>query len=59
MTDEKCYHITCKSNDLCVPTYSIKPETSEHIVMILVKTVDDESWEEVLQRQGIIMNLYI
>lgn len=51
MTDTKCYHIACKSNELCVPSSKLNSETAEHLTLVLVKPTDDESWEEVLRRQ--------
>lgn len=54
MTDEKCYHIACKSNDLCMPSLRRNPDSAEHIVMVLVKPKDGDSWEEDLQQQSIL-----
>lgn len=52
MTNEKCYHVTCKSNELCVPTPNTNSERSGQITLVLVKPTDDESWEEVLRQNG-------
>ncbi|CAG9767299.1 unnamed protein product [Ceutorhynchus assimilis] len=51
MTDDKCYHITCTSNELCVPTMNMNPNTVDHVAMVLVKPTDDDTWEDVLAAQ--------
>lgn len=52
MTDDKCYHITCKSNELCVPSSKFNSDAADHLTLVLVKPTDDESWEEALRQQG-------
>lgn len=49
MTDNKCYHISCKSNELCAPS-KFSAETAEHLTLVLVKPTDEEPWEEVLRQ---------
>ncbi|XP_023029330.2 dyslexia-associated protein KIAA0319-like protein isoform X1 [Leptinotarsa decemlineata] len=51
MPKDKCFHITCNSNELCIPTPSLNIDSSEHFNLILVKPTDDETWQEVLQQQ--------
>lgn len=51
MTDDKCYHISCKSNELCIPTMHLDPVTAEHVAMVLVKPTDDDNWEDELAAQ--------
>lgn len=53
MNIDTCYHITCNSNEMCIPTLNINPDTSNHISMVLVKpTDDDNNWEDILEQQG-------
>lgn len=50
MTDDKCYHISCTSNELCVPTRSPNPDTFDHVSMVLVRPVaPDDSWDDSMQ----------
>ncbi|KAL1497900.1 hypothetical protein ABEB36_008782 [Hypothenemus hampei] len=51
MSDDKCYHVACTSNELCIPTINRNPQTVDHVNMMLVKPTDDESWEDVLAPQ--------
>ncbi|XP_030751271.1 dyslexia-associated protein KIAA0319 homolog [Sitophilus oryzae] len=51
LTDDKCYHINCNSNELCIPTLNTNPETIDHVQMVLVKPTDDDSWSYVLESQ--------
>ncbi|KAF7265718.1 hypothetical protein GWI33_020801 [Rhynchophorus ferrugineus] len=51
MTDDKCYHVNCNSNELCIPTLNLNPETIDHVQMVLVKPTDDDSWKYVLAAQ--------
>lgn len=52
MNIDTCYHITCNSNEMCIPTLNINPETSNQISMVLVKpTDDDNNWEDILEQQ--------
>lgn len=52
MSENKCYHVSCKSNDLCVPMVNTNPDASEHSTLVLVRPTDDESWEDVLRQHG-------
>lgn len=52
MTDDKCYHVACNSNELCIPTLNSNPQTIEHVAMVLVKPTDEDTWEDVLAPQG-------
>ena len=56
MTDQKCYHIKCTSNDVCIPVENPNMDyTARHVSMVLVKPISDreESWEEILNEEGI------
>jgi len=57
MRDDKCYHVKCYSNELCVPILNMNPLTMDHVNMVLVKPTDDESWEDVLAQQGVYQPL--
>ncbi|KAJ8953581.1 hypothetical protein NQ318_003003 [Aromia moschata] len=48
MNDDKCYHVSCNSNELCIPTLTMNPDTSNHVSMVLVKPTDEENWEDIL-----------
>lgn len=48
MTDEKCYHITCVSDELCKPVVSLNPDSKDRVSMVLVKPTDEDSWQDVL-----------
>ncbi|CAH1180374.1 unnamed protein product [Phaedon cochleariae] len=52
MHNDKCYHITCNSNELCMPTPTANTATSDNFYLILVKPTDDQSWEDILQGPG-------
>lgn len=52
INDNKCYHIECASDDLCVPSVKLSPESAEHLTLILVNPKGNDSWEEVLRQQG-------
>ncbi|KAJ8979867.1 hypothetical protein NQ317_016051 [Molorchus minor] len=51
MNDEKCYHITCNSNELCIPTFTSNPDTTDHVYMVLVKPTDEDTWEDIISQQ--------
>ncbi|XP_050298376.1 dyslexia-associated protein KIAA0319-like protein [Anthonomus grandis grandis] len=51
MTDDKCYHVACSSNELCIPTRNTNPDTVNHVAMVLVKPTDEDTWEDVLAPQ--------
>ncbi|KAK9883051.1 hypothetical protein WA026_001259 [Henosepilachna vigintioctopunctata] len=54
MNDLKCYHISCSSNELCLPTLHNDPDIRKNVYMVLVKPVEDEeSWEEILNSQDV------
>ena len=48
MSDAKCYHITCTSDELCKPVLSPNPESKDHIMMVLVRPTDEDRWQDVL-----------
>lgn len=53
MNIDICYHITCNSNEVCVPTLSLNPEVASGVSMVLVKPADeDDTWEDILEQQG-------
>lgn len=52
MNLDKCYHIECASDELCVPSVKLNPESAAHLTLILVNPKGNESWEEVLRQQG-------
>ncbi|KAG5899774.1 hypothetical protein JTB14_006109 [Gonioctena quinquepunctata] len=54
MHNDKCYHITCNSNELCIPMSSPNLGPVEHDYLILVKPTDEQSWQEVLQQQEFV-----
>ncbi|XP_060521492.1 dyslexia-associated protein KIAA0319 homolog [Cylas formicarius] len=51
LSDETCYHIMCTSNELCIPTKNLNLATVDHVLMVLVKPTDDDTWEDVLARE--------
>nr|CAI5843930.1 unnamed protein product [Callosobruchus analis] len=51
MNKDKCYHIQCDSDELCLPTPSENPDTSKFLSMVLVKPTGPYSWEDVIQQQ--------
>lgn len=55
--NDKCYHITCYSNELCLPTLSTNPDAKNNVAMILVKPTDDDTWEDILQPQEQLLNM--
>lgn len=59
MTAEKCYHITCASNELCMPVLSPKVATRNQFAMVLVRAVGDDNWENLLSKRGMINKLII
>lgn len=60
MTDEKCYHIHCVSNELCMPFLSPNPETFDHVSMILVRPVLlEDSWEDIIRQEGNVTTFII
>lgn len=52
MKDTKCYHVTCKTDELCLPILSSNTETLDHVSMVLVRPTDQDTWEDVLREQG-------
>lgn len=58
MTAEKCYHITCASNELCMPVLSPKVATRNQFAMVLVRAVGDDNWENLLSKRDQIENAY-
>lgn len=52
MTDGKCYHVSCKSDELCLPVMSPNADSVERISMVLVQPTDEDTWEDVLQQRG-------
>lgn len=53
MTKDKCYHVECISNELCIPIKLDNLDSTDDVSMVLVQpTLGDESWEEVLVQQG-------
>lgn len=59
MNDDKCYHIHCNSNELCMPKRPPDPELYNHITMVLVKPIlSEESWEDLFRQQGKFNNFH-
>lgn len=53
MTDDKCYHIDCVRNELCIPALSPNPDTFDHVSMVLVRPEKGEdSWDDLMQQEG-------
>lgn len=49
IVDDKCYHVKCRSNELCIPTLSTNSDNADHISMVLVKPLSEQdSWIDIL-----------
>lgn len=57
MSNDKCFHIDCVSNELCMPTLSSNPDTINNINMMLVRPVlPEDSWGDIIRQEGIYRN---
>lgn len=52
MMDEKCFHVSCASDELCLPKLSSNTDSLDHIMMVLVQPTDEDTWEDLLSQQG-------
>lgn len=53
MNKDKCFHITCNSDELCKPTKMDENfKIRDQVAMMLVKPTDEDSWSDILQPQG-------
>ncbi|KAF5285922.1 hypothetical protein FQA39_LY04383 [Lamprigera yunnana] len=51
-SNDKCYHITCASNALCVPIRA-STELGQHVSMVLIRPVQlDESWSDFFEPEN-------
>jgi hypothetical protein len=50
MTDDKCYQVTCTTDELCKPVLSPNSDSKEHVFMVLVKPTGEDSWQDVLSQ---------
>lgn len=53
MHNDKCYHIACNSDELCLPTSSTNLNSSDRLFLVLVRPRDALRWEDVLHQEGI------
>lgn len=52
MMDEKCFHVACNSDEMCLPKLTSNLESVEHLLMVLVQPTDEDTWEDLLSQQG-------
>ncbi|CAH0563661.1 unnamed protein product [Brassicogethes aeneus] len=58
MSEDKCYHISCYTNEMCAPIPSQKPNSVDRFTMVLVKPTDDDTWGDVLNPKDISKEQY-
>ncbi|XP_072383084.1 dyslexia-associated protein KIAA0319-like protein [Diabrotica undecimpunctata] len=56
MHNDKCFHIACKNDEVCLPTTTTNLNKSDRLFLVLVKPVDDQSWDDVLRQQDFSRN---